>query len=126
MDRMDRCRLGGWGGATPAVQKSGSCIAPSSRNRYHFAGMSLRRSSIFLRRLVRVEGRKVIARFLTRPERAAVMTFATHGDARRAASKLVVQLRLARSDEEYDEQLRFRVELVRAYSVLEEESGSGD
>lgn len=86
--------------------------------------MSLRRSSIFLRRLVRVEGRKVIARFLTRPERAAVMTFATHGDARRAASKLVVQLRLARSDEEYDEQLRFRVELVRAYSVLEEESGS--
>lgn len=83
--------------------------------------MSLRRSSIFLRRLVRVEGRKVIARFLTRPDRAAVMTFPTHGDARRAASKLIVQLRLTRTDEEYDEQLRFRVELIRAYSVLENE-----
>jgi hypothetical protein len=74
-----------------------------------------------MRRLVRVEGRKVIARFLTRPDRAAVMTFPTHSDARRAASKLIVQLRLANSDEEYDEQLRFRVELVRAYSVLENE-----
>jgi len=84
--------------------------------------MTLRRSSIFMRRLVRVEGKKVVARFLTRPDRAAVMTFPTHGDARRAASKLIVQLRLARTDEEYDEQLRFRVELVRAYSVLEDES----
>ena len=83
--------------------------------------MSQRRSSLFLRRLVRVEGRKVIARFLTKPDRAAVMTFPTHADARRAASKLAVQLRLARSDEEYDEQLRFRVELVRAYNVLESE-----
>ncbi|MBV8519724.1 MAG: hypothetical protein JO197_20195 [Acidobacteria bacterium] len=83
--------------------------------------MSQRRSSLFLRRLVRVEGRKVIARFLTKPDRAAVMTFPTHGDARRAAAKLAVQLRLARSDEEYDEQLRFRVELVRAYNVLESE-----
>lgn len=87
--------------------------------------MALRRSSVFLRRLVRVEGRKVIARFLTRPDRAAMMTFPTHADARRAASKLMVQLRLANSDEEYDEQLRFRVELVRAYNVLEEE-GSGE
>jgi hypothetical protein len=80
-----------------------------------------RRSSISLRRLVRVEGRKVIARFLTRPDRAAVMTFPTHADARRAASKLMVQLRLSDTDEAYDEQLRFRVELVRAYSALEDE-----
>jgi hypothetical protein len=78
---------------------------------------------MFLRRLIRVEGRKVIARFLTKPDRAAVMTFPSHADARRAASKLVVQLRLAQSDAEYDEQLRFRVELVRAYNVLESESG---
>jgi hypothetical protein len=85
--------------------------------------MTLRRSSIFMRRLVRVEGKKVVARFLTLPDRAAVMTFPTHGDARRAASKLIVQLRLARMDEEYDEQLRFRVELVRAYTVLENETG---
>jgi hypothetical protein len=85
--------------------------------------VTLRRSSLFLRRLVKVEGRKVIARFLTRPDRAAVMTFPTHADARRAAGKLVVQLRLSRSDEEYDEQLRFRVELIRAYNVLEEEDG---
>lgn len=81
--------------------------------------MSLRRS-IFLRRLVRVEGRKVIARFLTEPEKAAVLAFPTHAEARRAASKLIVQLRLSRSDEEYDEQLRFRVDLVRAYNSLEE------
>jgi hypothetical protein len=83
--------------------------------------MSMRRSSLFLRRLVRVEGRRVVARFLTKPDRAAVMTFPTHADARRAAAKLVVQLRLAQTDEEYDEQLRFRVELIRAYSALEEE-----
>lgn len=63
----------------------------------------------------------MIARFLTRPDRAAVMTFPTHADARRAASKLVVQLRLSDTDEAYDEQLRFRVELVRAYNALEEE-----
>lgn len=88
--------------------------------------MAQRRSSVFLRRLVRVEGRKVIARFLTRPDRAAVMTFPTHGDARRAASKLIVQLRLSKSDEEYDEQLRFRVELVRAYNVLESEGGEDE
>ncbi|MGN6184409.1 MAG: hypothetical protein ACTHQM_12230 [Thermoanaerobaculia bacterium] len=84
--------------------------------------MTLRRSTMFLRRLIRVEGRKVIARFLTKPDRAAVMTFPSHADAKRAASKLVVQLRLAQSDEEYDEQLRFRVELVRTYNVLEAES----
>lgn len=83
--------------------------------------MSMRRSSLFLRRLVRVEGRRVIARFLTKPDRAAMLTFSTHADARRAAAKLVVQLRLAQTDEEYDEQLRFRVELVRAYNTLEEE-----
>jgi hypothetical protein len=83
--------------------------------------MSMRRSSLFLRRLVRVEGRRVIARFLTKPDRAAMLTFPTHADARRAAAKLVVQLRLAQTDEEYDEQLRFRVELVRAYNTLDEE-----
>ncbi|MGZ8781211.1 MAG: hypothetical protein ACXW31_14925 [Thermoanaerobaculia bacterium] len=82
--------------------------------------MSLRRE-IFLRRLVRVEGRKVVARFLTNPDQAAVLAFPTHAQARRAASKLIVQLRLSRSDEEYDEQLRFRVDLIRAYNALEEE-----
>lgn len=82
--------------------------------------MSLRRE-VFLRRLVRVEGRKVIARFLTNPDQAAVLNFPTHAEARRAASKLIVHLRLSRSDEEYDEQLRFRVDLIRAYNALEEE-----
>ena len=82
--------------------------------------MSLRRS-IFLKRLVRVEGRKVIARFLTHPRQAAVIAFPTHAEARRAASKLLVQLRLSHSDEEYDEQLRFRVDLIRAYTALEED-----
>ncbi|MGZ5442600.1 MAG: hypothetical protein ACXW5U_06115 [Thermoanaerobaculia bacterium] len=82
--------------------------------------MSLRRE-IFLRRLVRVEGRKVVARFLTNSDQAAVLAFPTHAQARRAASKLIVQLRLSRSDEEYDEQLRFRVDLIRAYNALEEE-----
>lgn len=79
--------------------------------------MSLRRS-IFLKRLVRVEGRKVIARFLTDPDQAAVLAFPTHAAARRAASKLIVHLRLSGSDEEYDEQLRFRVDLIRAYNAL--------
>ncbi len=83
--------------------------------------MSLRRS-IFLKRLVRVEGRKVVARFLTNPDQAAVIAFPTHAEARRAASKLIVQLRLSSSDEEYDEQLRFRVDLIRAYNSLEEET----
>lgn len=82
--------------------------------------MSLRRS-IFLKRLVRVEGRKVVARFLTEPEKAAVLAFPTHADAKRAAAKLIVQLRLSRTDEEYDEQLRFRVDLIRAYNALEED-----
>lgn len=82
--------------------------------------MSQRRSLILLKRMIRVEGRKVIARFLTKPDRAAVMTFPTHADARRAASKLAVQLRLSRNDEEYDEQLRFRVELIRTFNSLEE------
>jgi hypothetical protein len=81
--------------------------------------MSLRRS-IFLKRLVRVEGRKVIARFLTNPDQAAVLAFPSHAEARRAAAKLVVQLRLSESDEAYDEQLRFRVDLIRAYNALEE------
>src|SRR4028119_996546 len=49
--------------------------------------MSLRRS-IFLKRLVRVEGRKVIARFLTHPRQAAVIAFPTHAEARRAAPAL--------------------------------------
>ena len=83
--------------------------------------MSLRRS-VFLKRLVRVEGRKVVARFLTNPNQAAVLAFPTHAQARRAAAKLIVQLRLSSSDEEYDEQLRFRVDLIRAYNALEEES----
>lgn len=82
--------------------------------------MSLRRS-VFLRRLVRVEGRKVIARFLTEPGKAAVLAFPTHADARRAASKLIVQLRLSQSDEDYDEQLGFRVDLVRAYNAIDED-----
>lgn len=77
-----------------------------------------RRSLILLRRAVRVEGRRVIAMFLREPGRAAVMTFPTHADARRAASRLLVQLRLTRSDEEWDDQLVFRVELLRAYNAL--------
>ncbi|HEU4523368.1 MAG TPA: hypothetical protein VFT12_15270 [Thermoanaerobaculia bacterium] len=77
-----------------------------------------RRSLILLRRAVRVEGRRVIARFLREPGRAAVMTFPTHADARRAASRLLVQLRMTRTDEEWDDQLVFRVELLRAYNAL--------
>jgi hypothetical protein len=88
--------------------------------------MSTRRSPIFLKRLVRVQGRKVIARFLREPGRAAVITFPTHADARRAASKLIVQYRLTGSDEEWDEQLLFRTELIRAYSSLSEDEGEGE
>ena len=77
-----------------------------------------RRSLILLRRAVRVEGRRVIAQFLREPGRAAVITFPTHADARRAASRLLVQLRLTRTDEEWDDQLVFRVELLRAYNAL--------
>lgn len=86
--------------------------------------MSLR-SSLFLRRLVRVEGRTVIARFLTQPDRGAVLRFPTHADAKRAAGRLITKLRLSRTDEEYDEHLRLKVELIRAYNALEAEP-SGD
>jgi hypothetical protein len=79
------------------------------------------RSFLQLRRAVRVQGRRVIARFLTKPHRGAVLTFPTHGDARRAAAKLLVQLRLAKTDEEWDEQLIFRVDFLSAYNALVEE-----
>lgn len=84
------------------------------------AAMTTRHSSIFLKRLVRVQGRKVVARFLREPGRAAVITFPTHSDARRAAARLIVQYRLAGSDEAWDEQLLFRTELIRAYNSLDE------
>ena len=84
-----------------------------------------RRSLILLRRAVRVEGRKVIAQFLREPGRAAVLTFPSHADARRAASRLLVQLRLTRSDEDWDDQLVFRVELLRAYNALADTEGDG-
>ena len=87
---------------------------------------SRRRSLILLRRAVRVEGRRVIAQFLREPGRAAVMTFPTHADARRAASRLLVQLRLTRSDEEWDDQLVFRVELLRAYNALADSEDPND
>lgn len=87
---------------------------------------SRRRSLILLRRAVRVEGRRVIAQFLREPGRAAVMTFPTHADARRAASRLLVQLRLTRSDEEWDDQLVFRVELLRAYNALADTEDPND
>ena len=80
--------------------------------------MSSRRSPLFLKRLVRVEGLKVIARFLREPGRAAVLTFPTHADARRAASRLIVQYRLSGSDDEWDEKLLFRTELIRAMNDL--------
>lgn len=83
--------------------------------------MTSRRSPLFLKRLVRVEGRKVIARFLGQPGRAAVLTFPTHADARRAASRLLVQYRLSRSDEEWDEKLLFRTELIRALNDLSDD-----
>ncbi|HEX6177195.1 MAG TPA: hypothetical protein VF057_02460 [Thermoanaerobaculia bacterium] len=83
---------------------------------------SRRRSLILLRRAVRVDGRRVIAQFLREPGRAAVMTFPTHADARRAASRLLVHLRMTKSDEEWDDQLVFRVELIRAYNALADAS----
>jgi hypothetical protein len=84
--------------------------------------MTGRRSEIFLRRIIRVRGRTVTARFLTRGDgAAAVMTFPTHADARRAAARMLVQLRLSQSDEEWDDHLRFRVELIRAYASFEDE-----
>lgn len=88
--------------------------------------MSTRRSSIFLKRLVRVQGRKVIARFLREPGRAAVITFPTHGDARRAAARLIVQYRLVGSDEAWDEQLLFRTELIRAVNALDGDVNGDD
>ena len=80
--------------------------------------MADRKSLILMRRAVRVEGRRVIARFLGQPGRAAVLSFPTHADARRAASKLLVRLRLTKTDEEWDQQLVFRVELLKAYNAL--------
>ena len=88
--------------------------------------MSRRRSLIMLRRAVRVDGRRVIAQFLREPGRAAVMTFPTHADARRAASRLLVQLRMTKTDEEWDDQLVFRVELIRAYNALADSSGDDE
>lgn len=82
--------------------------------------MSDRRSFLLLRRAVRVDGRRVIARFLTRPGRAAVITFPSRADAKRAAARLLVQLRLTSTDEEWDDQIIFRVELIRACNALAE------
>ena len=84
--------------------------------------MSDRKSLILTRRAVRVEGRRVIARFLGEPGRAAVLTFPTHADARRAGAKLLVRLRLTKTDEEWDQQLVFRVELLKAYNALNDPS----
>jgi hypothetical protein len=88
--------------------------------------MMNRRSPLFLRRLVRVEGRKVVARFLREPGRAAVLTFPTHADARRAAARLLVQYRLSRSEEEWDEKLLFRTELIRAFDALSDSDDHSD
>jgi HEAT repeat protein len=49
------------------------------------------------------------------------MSFPTHADARRAAARLLVQLRLSQSDEEWDEHLRFRVDLIRAWAAISDE-----
>lgn len=73
-----------------------------------------------MRRAVRVKGRRVIARFLLQPGRAAVITLPTHADARRAAARLAVQLRLTQTDEEWDELLTFRIELIRAVNAVGE------
>lgn len=73
---------------------------------------------LMMRRAVRVKGRRVIARFLLQPGRAAVITLPTHADARRAAARLATQLRLTQTDEEWDELLTFRVELIRAVTAL--------
>jgi hypothetical protein len=73
-----------------------------------------------MRRAVRVKGRRVIARFLLQPGRAAVITLPTHADARRAAARLAVQLRLTKTDEEWDDLLTFRIELIRAVNAVGE------
>ena len=83
--------------------------------------MSDRRSMLMMRRAVRVKGRRVIARFLLQPGRAAVMTLPTHAEARRAAARLAVQLRLTTTDEEWDDLLTFRIELIRAMNAIGEE-----
>jgi hypothetical protein len=88
--------------------------------------MSERRSFLLLRRAVRVDGKRVVARFLTKPGRAAVLTFSSHAEARRAASRLLVHLRLTRTDEEWDEQLIFRVELIRAMNSMTESEEEED
>ena len=69
----------------------------------------------------------MIARFLLQPGRAAVITLPTHNDARRAAQRLIVQLRLTKTDEEWDDLLTFRVELIRAmYTIGEGSEEDGD
>jgi len=83
-----------------------------------------RRTLLLTRRAVRVKGRRVIARFVLQPGRAAVITLPTHNEARRAAQRLIVQLRLTKTDEEWDELLAFRVELIRAMFTVGE--GSDD
>jgi len=83
--------------------------------------MSDRRSILLMRRAVRVKGRRVIARFLLQPGRAAVITLPTHAEARRAAARLAVQLRLTATDEEWDDLLTFRIELIRAMNAIGEE-----
>ena len=82
--------------------------------------MSDRQALLLMKRAVRVKGRRVIARFLLQPGRAAVMTLPTHAEARRAAARLLVQLRLTSSDEAWDELLSFRIELIRAMNALGE------
>lgn len=77
---------------------------------------------LMMRRAVRVKGRRVIARFLLQPGRAAVITLPTHADARRAAARLAVQLRLTKTDEEWDDLLAFRVDLIKTMNAL----GEGD
>ena len=84
--------------------------------------MSDRHTLLLTRRAVRVKGRRVIARFLLQPGRAAVITLPTHTDARRAAARLLVQLRLTKTDEEWDDLLTFRVELIRAMYTIGEGS----
>lgn len=82
--------------------------------------MSDRRTLLLTRRAVRVKGRRVIARFLLQPGRAAVITLPTHNDARRAGARLLKQLRLTKTDEEWDDLLTFRVDLIRAVYTIGE------
>jgi hypothetical protein len=73
---------------------------------------------LLLGRAVQVKGRRVIARFLLQPGRAAVITLPTHAEARRAAARLLAHLRLTATDEEWYEQLVFRIDLIRAFYAL--------